>query len=228
MCFSKKDINNTYDELARPIDNTHLDETLWNDKYDYLTPETIINLYPESYNLVTVQLNIWSILAHQFELKKLLNTLDKKNSKVDIMMLCETFLSDNTVNLVKIAGYELVSNQRKHSKGGVTILVKEGTTYKCHKDLDIFIEKQVESVFIEILAKNGKHIIVGSMYHPPNTDNDVCTEAIREICFKLSKEKENKELILGMDHNYDLLKSADHRQTQILLDTLLDIYTYIQ
>ena len=134
-------------------------------KCNYLSPEKITNINPENYNLVTVHLNRQSILAHQFELKQLLHTLDMKNSKVDVMMLCETFLSDNMVKLVRIAGYELISNQRKYSKGeGVAILVKEGITYRCQKDLDIFVEKQVESVFIEITAKNGKHMIVGSMY----------------------------------------------------------------
>ena len=53
MCFSKKDVTNTYDELARPIDNTHLDESLWNDKCDYLSPDKINNINPENYNLVT-------------------------------------------------------------------------------------------------------------------------------------------------------------------------------
>ena len=33
---------------------------------------------------------------------------------------------------------------------------------------------------------------------------------------------EKKEIILGMDHNLDLLKSGPHKQTQLFLNDLLD------
>ena len=88
--------------------------------------------------------------------------------------------------------------------------------------MEIFEEKKVESVFIEILAKNNKHIVVGSMYRPPNNTDDTFLESILNIKHKLSSEQEKKELIIGMDHNFDLLKSSDHKQTQYFLDTLLN------
>ena len=43
---------------------------------------------------------------------------------------------------------------------------------------------------------------------------------ITELICKISKEK--NELILGMDHNLDLLKSAEHTMTQNFLNSLLD------
>ena len=101
------------------------------------------------------------------------------------------------------------------------ILIKQGLTYNRRKDLDIFIEKEVESVFIDFLSKSNKYIMIGSMYRPPNNKDDVFTEAILKIKYKLSLEKE-KELIIGKDHNFDLLKSMEHKQTQYFLDTLLN------
>ena len=74
MCFSKQDITK-HDELFRPIDNTLLDESLWNDKCDYISPDSCTNLNPDCYNLVVVQLNIRSLLSNQIELKQLLQTL---------------------------------------------------------------------------------------------------------------------------------------------------------
>ena len=53
------------------------------------------------------------------------------------------------------------------------------------------------------------------MYRPPNNNDNVFTEAILKIKHKLSLEKENKELILGMDHNFDLLKSTVHKKHSI-------------
>ena len=35
-------------------------------------------------------------------------------------------------------------------------------------------------------------------------------------------QPESKELILGMDHNMDLIKSSEHKPTQQFLDGLLD------
>ena len=88
--------------------------------------------------------------------------------------------------------------------------------------MDIFIEKQVESVFIELLTKSNKHIVIRSMYQPPNNTNETFTESILEIKYKIALEKEKKELILGMDHKYNLLKSTEHKKTQKFLDTLLN------
>ena len=117
----------------------------------------------------------------------------------------------------------MIANNQQHNKGGSTvIMIKEGLKYNRRKDLDIFIEKEVESVFIDFLSKSNKHITIGSMYRPPNNKDDAFPEAILKIKHKLSMEKENKELIIGMDHNFDLLKSLEHKKTQHFLDTLLN------
>ena len=34
--------------------------------------------------------------------------------------------------------------------------------------------------------------------------------------------KEKRELIIGMDHNYDLLKSNEHKKTEEFLDSLIN------
>ena len=160
MCFLKQDIKNQ-DEFNRTIDYLELDESLWNDKCDYLLPESCMNINPNNYNMVIMQLNIRSVLAKQSDLNQLLSTLAKKNSSVDILLLCETFL-------------------------------KEGITYKRRYDLDIFFEKDTESMFIEIAATNGKCIILGSMYHPPNTANDHFNESLIDIVKKIKKKKKKQ------------------------------------
>ena len=38
----------------------------------------------------------------------------------------------------------------------------------------------------------------------------------------VNNENGNKELILGMDHNLDLLKGHEHQRTQNFLDVILD------
>ena len=84
------------------------------------------------------------------------------------------------------------------------------------------IEKEVESTYVEMMAKCGKHIILGSMYKLPNTNDEKLRTHLAEVCSKIKQEKYNKELVVGMDHNMDLLKSHEHRRTQQFLDVLLN------
>ena len=183
--FSKCDIDH-YDELSRPMSNMLLNKSLWNDKCDYISPDSCTNL-----NLIVLQLNIRGLISHKTDLHQLLNTLKLKNSTVDVVLLCETFLNEITVKQVHIPGYTLISNHRRQHKGGGTaILVREGITFARKPELDTFTEKHVESVFIEILTKSHKHIVIGSMYQPPNNTDDSFYEAILKLRQKLSISKE--------------------------------------
>ena len=129
---------NNYDEcgtnidgLERSRDILEIDESLWNDKCDYIELESYPNLNPNRYNLLVLQLNMRSILGHLHELKQLLRDLDKKKSPIDVILLCETFLQKSTMNMAKIPRYTHVGNYRSGKKGGgVSILLKEGITYK--------------------------------------------------------------------------------------------------
>ena len=222
MCFTKIDTGPT-DELYRPMDNFLLHESLWNDKCDYIQPDSCTNLNIDNYNLIILQLNIRGLLSHQSELNLLLHKLNNINSSVDIILLCETFLNTQTEKLVQIPGYTLIANNHQTNKGGRTaILVKQGLIYNRRKDLDIFIEKEVESTFIDLLSKSKKYITIGSMYRPPNTKDDIFTDSILKIKHKISLDRVKREIIISMDHNYDLLKSTEHKKTQQFLDTLLN------
>ena len=76
MCISTDQVGSN-DVLNRPLDFTEVDETLWNDKCDYLDLDSCSNLNP-NYNPIALQLNIRSLLAHQHELKQLIRTTEKK------------------------------------------------------------------------------------------------------------------------------------------------------
>ena len=144
--------------------------------------ETYPNLNPNNYNLLALQLNIRSILAHQHELKQLLRDLEKKNSPIDVVLLCETFLTNKTIGMVNVGNYTHIGNYRSKKKGrGVSILLKDGICYKRRPDLDIFQEGETESVFVEILSKNGKKLVIGSIYRLPNTDITQFTTNIANI-----------------------------------------------
>ena len=95
MCFSKQDVK-LFDNLNWPLEFNSINRNLWNDKCDYMDLENCKNLNPNNYNLVVMQHNIRSILSNQSSLKNLINNLSLKNSKVDIILLCETHLTKQT------------------------------------------------------------------------------------------------------------------------------------
>ena len=145
-----------------------------------------------------------------------------KKSRVDILLLCETFLTDKTSNLVNIPGYQIITNNRKISKGGgVAILVRNGIPYKKIPSLCHMNEKELESVYVDITARGGRQIRVGSLYRAPNTETTKLKEHIESISLQ-TQSKPNHELIIGMDQNLDLLKSDEHMDARRFLDTILD------
>ena len=48
-------------------------------------------------------------------------------------------------------------------------------------DLDIMMEKKIESVFIEITTKGGTPVVVGSLYKLPNMDASGFITSLQEI-----------------------------------------------
>ena len=170
-----------------------------------------------------MQLNIHSLLSNIGELKLLLTKLEQKNSTVDVVLLCETFLSKKTEKLVNIPHYRLYANHRsKHKGGGTAILVRDGILHKRCKDIETMMEKESESTDVEMTAKGGKHIILGSIYKSPNICENTLKNHLTDVLNKIKSEKGNKELVIGMDHNMNLLKSHEHRKTQQFLDLMLE------
>ena len=98
------------DNLDRPILTDGLDQSLWNDKCDYIDIESCSNLNQNNYNLAVMQINVRSILSKQIELKQLLRQLENKNSPIDIILICETFLSKNTLSLLQMPGYQIFTD----------------------------------------------------------------------------------------------------------------------
>ena len=74
-----------------------------------------------------------------------------------------------------------------------------------------------------ITTKSGKNIVVGSLYRSPHSSDSVSLDHIEHIIAKVKLEKNHKQLILGMDHNFDLLKCSQHRPTKRFLDKMMDL-----
>ena len=112
--------------------------------------------------------------------------------------------------------------------GGVTILIRDGISYKRKTDLDVFDEGLMELIFVEVRSKNGKQIIFGSMYKPPNVGIDQFSEHLSSNTYKARQVqgKHLPEMVFGMDHNMNLLNSAIHPPRHKFIETLNELKLY--
>ena len=141
-------------------------------------------------------------------------------NKVDLILLCEIWLNDIDLKLINIPGYSFVALPRKTRKGGgVGILVSDQLQYSLIPDLT-FQNANIESCFVEITNMPRK-TIVGSIYRPPNTNEQEFINEIKSAMSKVNNER-GKDSIIGLDHNLDLLKMQAHKPTEWFYDLLLE------
>ena len=117
---------------TKPIDisfNNVIEDSC--DYLDYSNIETVLN-----FNGLAILLhNIRGVLGKQDSLKLLLNNI-RRDCRVQVIMLAETWLNKNNVKRVKILGYSFVASHRKSKRGGgVGILMSQNLEYRQRKDL---------------------------------------------------------------------------------------------
>ena len=113
----------------------------------------------------------------------------------------------------------------RHGKrgGGVGFLISEELKYIVREDL-LLTEDHFENCTIEIISQK-RNMLIGSIYRPSNTNDKSFVENFSKYTTNLSDRKQcqNKDIILGLDHNLDLLKSDRHLVTQQFLEKLADL-----
>ena len=216
MCLNNSqamDNSNSRQNRHEQLEFTEYDE---NDNCNYYDYTSEINT--NQTDLTILQWNIRGLTGKKDVLHSML-TQTGNNRQIDIGIICETWLTDRTQSYAKIPDYNLIcSNRNDRQGGGVCFMVSNHLKYRTRPDLTSHASL-VENCFIEVLSKNG-NIIIGSIYRPPNTSEKEFLQFIIDT-IKVSKA-EKKELILGLDHNLDLLKSHLHKNTQEFLNLLLD------
>ena len=151
-----------------------------------------------------MHLNIRSLPDKFDKLKKFLTNLTNEKIQFDAIILCETVLTDTNHDLLNIRGYTFISRHRKHYRqSGVGILyTKKNINFIIRDDLSIFIEKSFETLFLEVTSSKGS-ILIGEVHRVPNSS---CPNSITNYELITNKLKnENKEIIIGTDHNFDYL-----------------------
>ncbi len=186
------------------------------DSCKYIEETELKNINAKDLKFRILHLNIRSLPSKLTELKNILQNLKNAKLEIDLVLICETFLTDATKDSCKIPGYTLEEKHRKSlTKGGVAVYINNRLDYSIRDDLSVFNEGQFESIFVEIKGKD-KNIVAGEVYRVPNTNLQTFFDTYQSILDKIGNE--NKDLILGTDQNIDYLKINEHTNTANFLN----------
>ena len=177
------------------------------DSCDYVDVGESISI--SSGDLAIMQLNIRGLCSKIDKLKALLNecTLGKK---IDVILLCETWQSKSSP-LPKIDGYSYIHKHRQHKLGGgVGMFVSDRLKYKERSDL-YMNECSFEFCLIEVKLKH-ENVLLCSGYRAPNTNPNEFLADYEKLLNTVNVG--NNKLIIGIDHNLDLLKHRSHAPTK--------------
>ena len=186
---------------------------------DYISLEDATLTKTSKGDLAIMQLNIRRLLSKQVDLIRLVNSCIA-NGKIDIVILCETWLNSTTTHLVNNPGYTYIGNERQTKKGGgVGFLISKDLHHKLHHNFELSLDS-IESTFVEIVTK-GRNILLGSIYRPQNTNAKAFNKEIESIMGKIKLET-HTDVVIGLDHNLDFLKSEKHAETASFIGSVLD------
>lgn len=161
--------------------------------------------------LTCIGVNARSIVGKIMEILNLL-----KKEKVDIMFLCETWLSEDIrSSSLNLPNYTIIRRDRKdgRTRGGVAILIKKEYEVKDRPDLQ---ENDIEAVVVE-LAVGRTSIILCSFYK-----SEIVTSTERMVNFlsNLFTRTRGKQVIVSGDLNENLLvESGGSRSVKDMMTT---------
>ena len=189
------------------------------------------NLYSNNSKLSLMSHNVQSLPAKFSEFCSFITQLGTKKCNPDIICIQETWqLGDES--LYNIAGYQKPCFKLRSPStqgGGVGIYVKNSLHFKVLPNLSVFIDKVVETLFVEISLPKSKSIIVGSVYRP-NSKHTSLTEKnqfsifLETLSNLLAETTESrKEIFILGDFNLDALK---YNSDDFVTDYIDNLFSY--
>jgi len=211
--------NNEVLNNVSPYDNVD-SNCIYIDEIDY------IREFKDKKNQTFMSLNIQSLPSKFNELEELIQSFTSNNCEPDFICLQVTWrIVDPSLYALDNYELEIKSRSRNVQGGGVGIYIKKGINYKILNEISTFIDKVIETLFIEVFDGNRKYI-VGSVYrpnsnHPNLTVNDQQNQFLELFSTQAAhlSTYEYPVYILG-DLNLDLLKYNESNIVKNYVDML--------
>ena len=147
-----------------------------------------------------------NVSSSQYHLEELSDFIDKSEAKFGVTGIAQSRLDKDITpqNKINLQNYNITHTQTESNKGGSLLFVSTNLSYKSRNDLNMYKSKELESIFIEIIKKEGKNTIAGYIYnHPKLSVNGFSDQSSSPMPEKISFE--NKEVYLIGDFNINLL-----------------------
>ena len=203
--------------ISDNVSNTENEEVTYGN-CKYYRCEEFSTLPFKHKSLSCFHINISSLEKHFDELLSLFLRL---NHSFDVIGISETRLNSTLSGNISLPGYSFIHTPSASNAGGVGLYISNRCTFKPRTDLSdiLYSQSYLESVFVELILRGQKNIIVGCIYKHPLMDvNDFNHSYLSPFLSKTSKE--NKSLILLGDFNINLLKSNSVSSSSDFLDLL--------
>ena len=134
-------------------------------------------------------ISIVSWNATSLNFVKIADTVTFMNrNAVDVAAICETWWNESSASICDVVGFNVYSKNRHHRRGGgVALFVRDTIVSRQRLDIDI---DSCECVFADVYLSNNRHLLIGSIYVPPQHDTH-----INSISAKLTTVKDNMILL---------------------------------
>jgi hypothetical protein len=213
--------NDNDPDLCSPYSNSDI-------SCEFYDTENFISTFSNKQNFSIMSLNIQSLPAKFNEFEEFMQQLSSKNCNFDVICLQELWRLNNP-DMYQLENYhELIFKSRELNVqgGGVGFYIKNSVKFKILNDISIFVDKVIETFFIEIELHKQKFII-GSVYRPnSSTANMTSTEQLAKfndsLNFILSSIGNKKIYLLG-DINIDILKFESHKPTADYINNIFSL-----
>lgn len=182
----------------------------------YVDVQDSVSFFEADLRFNALHLNCRSLNKNFEELELLINSLD---SKISVIALTETWLTDEVSQLYTIKGYNLITNNRKNKiGGGIALYINEKFNYNIINVATVMCD-YMESLFVEMILPSFGKCAFGCLYKPPNANNNAFLTRFDTL---ISNDLNNfSTKILAGDFNLDLIKNDTHKQTNDFTSLLI-------
>ena len=209
LCFTME-----YDHVDLGFNDSFVDHC------DYLDYSTSTTNHDKRTDLTILQLNVRGVINKRDRLMDLFKDI-RKEHRVDVALLVETWLNKNNAKRFMLPGYCFYGSHRKNKKGGgVGVLIRQDLECRTRKDLSLDVPN-FESFTVEIKTHSDSFFVC-SVYRPPNSNPREFLKHYKRLLGKFTKDQLDR-LAIGIDHNLDLMKHFCHSATKDFIDMNLDL-----
>ena len=94
--------------------------------------------------------------------------------------------TQETTTNIQFENYNIEHVPTESANGGVLLHIRKAINYKLRLDFTIYKKRELESVFIEIIQKDSKNIVVGCIRHPRMQQSQFNDEYLKPLLRKIN------------------------------------------